>query len=95
MTDIPQDPEGFESSYGRFDTLTGLYENYLNSPQEEVSGELLTSFLASHENAPNCPCVHQNGAGSTLAHSVFDLENRNWKLYFSNPCYNNSKNFKL
>ncbi|MCD4773008.1 MAG: C45 family peptidase [Bacteroidales bacterium] len=94
MTDIPLDPSGLESSESRFNVLTSKAQAYADKP-DEVTGELITSFLSSHDGAPLSPCVHDNNGASTLAHSLFDFDKKTWNLYFSNPCLNNAKLFNL
>jgi hypothetical protein len=94
MTDIPIDPSVLESSESRFNILTSKYNAFADKP-DLVTGELITSFLSSHDGAPLSPCVHDHGGASTLAHSVFDFDQKTWKLYFSNPCLNNSKMYTL
>lgn len=89
MLDIVIDPGGLPSSESRFNNLTKLSDAYSNKPND-VSGDLITGFMSSHD-AEIPPCVHDHGGASTLSHSVFDFQEKNWKLYYSNPCLNNSK----
>jgi len=89
MLDIELDKKGLPSSESRFNKLTELSGAYADKP-DEVNGDLITSFMSSHD-AEIPPCVHDHGGGSTLSHSVFDLQEKTWKLYYSNPCLNNSK----
>ena len=93
MTDIPIDPSGLESSESRFNILTSKAQAYADKP-DEVTGELITSFLSSHDGSLP-PCVHDHGDASTLAHSLFDFDKKTWNLYFSNPCLKNAKLFSL
>ena len=89
MLDIELDKKGLPSSESRFNKLTELSGAYADKP-DEVNGDLITSFMSSHD-AEIPPCVHDHGGGSTLSHSVFDLQEKTWKLHYSNPCLNNSK----
>lgn len=93
MTDIPIDPNGLESSESRFNILTSKTQTYVDKP-EIVTGDLITSFLSSHDGTLP-PCVHDHNGASTLAHSLFDFDKKTWNLYFSNPCLNNSKQYTL
>jgi len=93
MLDIVINPAMLPSSESRLNTLTQLSEPYADKP-DEVSGELITGFMSSHD-AELPPCVHDHDRGSTLSHSVFDFQQKNWKLYYSNPCLNNAKTFDL
>jgi len=91
MLDIVIDPSGLPSSESRFNKLTELSGAYADKPND-VNGDLITSFMASHD-AEMPPCVHDHDGSSTLSHSVFDFQEKNWKLYYSNPCLGNSKTF--
>jgi len=92
MLDIEIDPTGLPSSESRFNKLTELSDAYADKPNE-VNGDLITAFMSSHD-AEIPPCVHDHGGASTLSHSVFDFQEKSWKLYYSNPCLNNSKIIK-
>ena len=89
MLDIVIAPSGLPSSESRFNKLTELSDPYADKPND-VNGDLITGFMSSHD-AEIPPCVHDDGGASTLSHSVFDFQAKNWKLYYSNPCLNNSK----
>ena len=89
MLDIEIDPGGLPSSESRFNKLTELSGAYPDKPND-VNGDLVTSFMSNHD-AEIPPCVHDHGGASTLSHSVFDFQDKSWKLYYSNPCLNNSK----
>jgi hypothetical protein len=89
MKDIIIDENSLPSSVSRFNKLTTMSNAYANKPSD-VNGELISSFLSSHEGDFS-PCVHDRAGASTLCHSVFDFQNKSWKLYFSNPCMSNSK----
>lgn len=93
MTDVLIDPDSLPSSVSRFDKLTNMSNEYINSPND-VNGDLMTGFLSSHVGEMP-PCVHDRGGASTLCHSVFDFQEKNWKLYYSNPCLNNSKTYSV
>ncbi len=93
MLDVEIDPSGMPSSESRFNKLTELSDAYAEKPND-VNGGLITSFMSSH-NAEIPPCVHDHGGASTLSHSVFDFQKKNWNLYYSNPCLNNTKLYKL
>ena len=93
MLDVDLDPSGMPSSESRLNKLTTLSDVYANKP-DEVIGDLITGFMSSHEGELP-PCVHDHGGASTLSHSVFDFDKKNWKMYFSNPCLNNSRIFTL
>ena len=89
MLDIEIDPGGLPSSESRFNKLTELSSAYADKPNY-VNGDLITGFMSSHD-AEMPPCVHDHQGGSTLSHSVFDFQDKSWKLYYSNPCLGNSK----
>ncbi len=82
--EIAQDENVFPSSYGRFDTLSNNSAPYAEQP-DDIHNELFTELMSSHEGAYT-PCVHDQNGSSTLAHTVFDFQEKNWKLYYSNPC---------
>jgi len=89
MLDIEIKEEGKPSSESRFDKLTAMSDEYADKPND-VNGNRITGFMSSHEGELP-PCVHDHDTASTLSHSVFDFQEKNWKLYYSNPCLNNSK----
>ncbi|NQU35903.1 MAG: hypothetical protein HQ521_21955 [Bacteroidetes bacterium] len=89
MLDIELKPDGLPSSESRFNKLTELSDAYADNP-DDVNGNLITGFMSSHD-VEMPPCVHDHDHASTLSHSVFDFQEKNWKLYYSNPCLNNSK----
>lgn len=89
MLDIGLNPSGLPSSESRFNKLSELSDAYANN-SNDVDGDLITSFMSTHD-AEIPPCVHDQGGASTLSHSVFDFQEKSWKLYYSNPCLNNSK----
>jgi len=91
MLDIEIDPNGLPSSESRFNKLTELSSAYADKPND-VNGDLITGFMSSHD-AEIPPCVHNHGGASTLSHSVFDFQEKNWKLYYSNPCLRNAKTY--
>ena len=105
MLDIEIMPNGIPSSVSRFEKLTTMSDEYADKPND-VNGNLITSFMSSHEGElppcvhnhsdplPNPPPVHPPPTASTLSHSVFDFQEKSWKLYYSNPCLNNSKIIK-
>jgi len=93
MTDIPLDEGTLPSSISRFDVLTAEAEPYANNPAA-VAGGLFTEFLSSHEGEYS-PCVHDHGGASTLGHAVFDFQNKNLKMYYSNPCLRISKTYNI
>jgi isopenicillin-N N-acyltransferase-like protein len=93
MQDIELDPDGLPSSDSRFNKLTELSNAYKDKPND-VNGNLITAFMSSHD-AEIPPCVHDHSGASTLSHSVFDFQEKNWKLYYSNPCLGNSKLFSV
>ncbi len=89
MLDVELKQSGIPSSESRFNKLTELSNAYTNKP-DDVDGDLITSFMSNHDAAIP-PCVHDHDTASTLSHSVFDFQEKSWKLYYSNPCLNNSK----
>lgn len=89
MLDIEIVGTGKPSSEERFDRLSAMSDEYADKPND-VNGNLITTFMASHEGEFP-PCVHDHDTASTLSHSVFDFQDKSWKLYYSNPCLNNSK----
>ncbi len=94
MLDIALDPGGMPSSTSRFDILTQDTQAYESKP-ELVNSDLLTRFLSGHQGADVPPCVHDVHGASTLAHAVFDFDNSQWKLFYSNPCLNNTSSYGL
>ena len=92
MLDVEIDEDSLPSSTSRFDILTSESAPYSNKP-EAIESDLFTRFLSSHVGEFS-PCVHDNGGASTLAHTVFDFEERTWKLLYSNPCLGNSITYK-
>ncbi|MBE0648859.1 MAG: hypothetical protein IH596_13900 [Bacteroidales bacterium] len=93
MTDIQLDEGTLPSSISRFDVLTAEAGPYSDNPSA-VSGGLLTGFLSSHEGEYS-PCVHDHGGASTLGHAVFDFQNKNLKMNYSNPCLGISKIYNI
>lgn len=91
MLDVELDVTGLPSSESRFNKLTELSDAYAEKPND-VNGDLITGFLSSHD-ALIPPCVHDHNGASTLSHSVFDFQEKSWKLYYSNPCLNNAKTY--
>ncbi len=79
-----------ENSIARRAFLMNEYDNYVNKP-DEVTADLITNWMSSHDGYPNAVCVHLDG-GLTVAHSMFDFQNKTWKLYRGNPC---NKAFKV
>lgn len=90
MLDIPLDPGGLPSSESRLNLLSTKSEANTNV----VSPDFITDCLSSHDSELP-PCVHDTNGASTLAHSLFDFEKKSWNLYFSNPCLQNSKMYRL
>ncbi|MBI9038174.1 MAG: hypothetical protein JEY97_08590 [Bacteroidales bacterium] len=93
MLDIDIDPGGLPSSESRFNKLTELSGAYTDKPNS-VNGDLITSFLSNHD-AEMPPCVHDHNGASTLSHSLFDFQNKTWKLFYSNPCLGNYRNYYI
>jgi len=79
--------EGKPSSESRFDKLTAMSDENADKPND-VNGNLTTGFMSSHAGELP-PCVHDHDTASTLSHSVFDFQEKNWKLYYSNLCLKN------
>jgi len=77
-----------ENSVSRFDVLKTLSGNYENK-MDEVTGDLLTGFLSSHDQWINSPCSHgnaENGISATLGSTLFDVANGTWRISYNNPC---------
>jgi len=62
--------------------------------ESEVNSDLITGWMSSHDGYPDAVCVHLDG-GLTVAHSLFDFQNKTWKLYRGNPCNNAYKTLTL
>ncbi len=90
--DIAQDENNFPSSYSRFDTLSSSSAPYSHKPYE-LNAAVCTKLMSSHEGT-YMPCVHDQNGSSTLAHTVFDFQEKNWKLYYSNPCLGRAKKYE-
>lgn len=82
-----------ENSLIRRETLLTKSEEY-NNKANEVDGDLITSWMSSHDGYPNAVCVH-TAQGVTLVHAQFDFQNETWKLYRGNPCNNAYKTLTL
>ncbi len=90
--EIAQDESVFPSSFGRFDTLTANAAPYGEKP-DDIHDALFTELMSSHEGEYT-PCVHDQNGSSTLSHTVFDFQEKNWKLYYSNPCLGRVKTYE-
>ncbi|MBU3927514.1 MAG: C45 family peptidase, partial [Bacteroidetes bacterium] len=93
MTDIPLDEDTLPSSISRFDVLTDETKPFVGN-QEGVTNGLFTEFLSSHDGEYS-PCVHDHGGGSTLGHAVFDFQDKNLRMNYSNPCLGISKKYNI
>lgn len=82
-----------ENSVNRRNMLISKSSEFANRPGE-VSGDLITGWMSSHDGYPDAVCVHLDG-GLTVAHSLFDFQNKTWKLYRGNPCNNAYKTLTL
>jgi len=82
-----------DNSITRRNTLLSKASQYLNN-ESEINNELFTEWMSSHEGYPNAVCVHST-ACLTVSHSVFNFEEKTWKLYKGNPCANAYKTLKL
>lgn len=82
-----------ENSVKRREMLLTKSNEYANRPND-VTGDLITGWMSSHDGYPDAVCVHNN-SGLTIAHSLFDFQNKTWKLYRGNPCNNAYKTLTL
>ena len=76
------------NSESRYEVLKNLSDTFANQ-QGEVTGDLLTEFLSSHEQWINSPCSHgnaENHISATLGSTLFDITAGTWRISFNNPC---------
>ncbi|MEA1878781.1 MAG: C45 family peptidase [Bacteroidota bacterium] len=82
-----------ENTTTRYNLLKEKSGAFTSKP-DEVTGDLITSWMSSHDGHPHSVCVH-SAEGLTLAHSLFDFQKKTWKLYRGNPCNNAYKTLQL
>ena len=85
MTQFANPDPNSESRFEVLQALSGAYETRMN----EVTGELLTEFLSSHDQWINSPCSHGDSTNhilATLGSTLFDINTGTWRIAFNNPC---------
>lgn len=91
MTEFTLSNPNSESRLQVLKELTGAYQNRL----DEVTGDLLTEFLSSHEQWINSPCSHgdaENHISATLGSTLFNVTAGTWRISYNNPC---NKKFQM
>lgn len=76
--------EACANSIARLDFLRGRLEESRGS----VDVPLLKELLCSHENAPDCVCVHDRAGSSTVASMINCLDDGVMLVSRGNPCEN-------
>lgn len=90
MKDIPQDLDS--TTIARFNVLTS-YANEYENKIGEVDPDKMISWLSNHEGYPHSLCAH--GDAATIVSTVFDFQDKSWRLYRGNPCLGHYKTIRM
>ena len=90
MRDLPQAPDS--TSQTRFDILSAYAKEYKNRI-DEVTPDKMVEWLSDHSGYPDYVCVHEGG--TTVSSTVFDFQDKSWRLYKGNPCLGYYKTIRL
>jgi len=91
MKDLPQHPD--DTTYNRYDILSAYAKEYKNRI-DEVTPDKMVEWLSNHDGSPNYVCVHGDDS-VTVSSTIFDFQDKSWRLYKGNPCYGYYKTIRL
>ena len=91
MLNLPQSPDG--TTYARYEILSAYAEEYTNKI-DQVNPDKMVSWLSNHDGYPNYVCTHGENA-QTVSSSIFDFQDKSWRLYKGNPCYGYYKTLRF
>ncbi|NOX19087.1 MAG: hypothetical protein GXO87_12505 [Chlorobi bacterium] len=90
MKDLPQAPDG--TTFQRYDILSAYADEYKDKI-DQVDSDKMISWLSNHDGYPDYVCAH--GLTKTVSSSVFNFQDKSWRLYKGNPCYGYYKTIRI